>query len=163
MNSNESHEVLPSIYVFSYFRFGFEGRMWDLIVSVPDHCLSFYFLKQNVYLYIIMDYKNKVLQLRMVTVKMALFKASLTFQRETLFKTNSLVEFSVPRFLKALRWWGSKTIPGMYHFCIGQNWIFFWSFVLYTFFLIFLVILIKSLPNTACKNDSMKLTTCILK
>ena len=27
--------------------FGFEGRIWDLIVSVPDHCLSFYFL-QNV-------------------------------------------------------------------------------------------------------------------
>ena len=25
--------------------FGFEGRMWDLIVSVPDHCLSFYFSK----------------------------------------------------------------------------------------------------------------------
>ena len=23
--------------------FGFEGRIWDLIVSVPDHCLSFYF------------------------------------------------------------------------------------------------------------------------
>ena len=35
---------LPSIYVFSYFPFGFEGKMWDLIVSVPDHCLSFYFL-----------------------------------------------------------------------------------------------------------------------
>ena len=34
---------LPSVYVFSYFSFGFEGRMWDLIVSVPDHCLSFYF------------------------------------------------------------------------------------------------------------------------
>ena len=33
---------LPSIYVFSYFPFGFEGRMWDLLVSVPDHCLSFY-------------------------------------------------------------------------------------------------------------------------
>ena len=33
---------LPSIYVFSYFPFGFEGRIWDLIVSVPDHCLSFY-------------------------------------------------------------------------------------------------------------------------
>ena len=28
---------------FSYFPFGFEGRMWYLIVSVPDHCLSFYF------------------------------------------------------------------------------------------------------------------------
>ena len=27
---------------FMYFPFGFEGRMWDLIVSVPDHCLSFY-------------------------------------------------------------------------------------------------------------------------
>ena len=22
---------------------GFEGRIWDLILSVPDHCLSFYF------------------------------------------------------------------------------------------------------------------------
>ena len=26
--------------------FGFEGRMWDLIVSVPDHCLSFYFVPE---------------------------------------------------------------------------------------------------------------------
>ena len=34
---------LPSVYVLSYFLFGFEGRMWDLIVSVPVHCLSFYF------------------------------------------------------------------------------------------------------------------------
>ena len=32
-----------TVYVFSYFPFGFEGRIWDLIVSVPDHCLSFYF------------------------------------------------------------------------------------------------------------------------
>ena len=30
------------MYVFSYFPFGFEGRIWDMIVSVPDHCLSFY-------------------------------------------------------------------------------------------------------------------------
>ena len=35
---------LPSIYVFSYFPFGFEGRIRDLIVSVPDNCLSFYFV-----------------------------------------------------------------------------------------------------------------------
>ena len=35
---------LPSIYVFSKFPFGFEGRMWDLIESVPDHCLLFYFV-----------------------------------------------------------------------------------------------------------------------
>ena len=33
---------LLSIYVFSYFPFGFECRIWDLVVSVPDHCLSFY-------------------------------------------------------------------------------------------------------------------------
>ena len=38
---------LPSIYVFSYFPFGYKGRMWDLIVSVPDRCLSFYFTKFN--------------------------------------------------------------------------------------------------------------------
>ena len=34
---------LLSVYVFSYFPFGFGGRMWDLIVSVSDHCLSYYF------------------------------------------------------------------------------------------------------------------------
>ena len=38
---------MPSVYVFSYFPFGFEGRIWDLIVSVPDHCLSFYFEKNT--------------------------------------------------------------------------------------------------------------------
>ena len=37
-----------SVYVFSYFPFGFEGRIWDLIVSVPDHCLSFY-LKYKIF------------------------------------------------------------------------------------------------------------------
>ena len=41
---------LLSIYVFSYFPFGFEGRMWYPIVSVPDHCLSFYLLNiDNIY------------------------------------------------------------------------------------------------------------------
>ena len=34
---------LLSIYVFGYFPFGFEGGIWDLTISVPDHCLSFYF------------------------------------------------------------------------------------------------------------------------
>ena len=34
---------LLSCYVFSSFPFGFEGRIWDLIVSVPDRCLSCYF------------------------------------------------------------------------------------------------------------------------
>ena len=33
---------LLSVYVFSYFPSGSEGRIWDLIVSVPDHWLSFY-------------------------------------------------------------------------------------------------------------------------
>ena len=40
--SASAFRELPSIYVFSYFPFGFERRMWDLIVSVPGHCLSFY-------------------------------------------------------------------------------------------------------------------------
>ena len=35
---------LLSVYVFSYFPLGLECRIWDLIVSVPDHCLSFYFI-----------------------------------------------------------------------------------------------------------------------
>ena len=29
--------------MFLIFFLLFEGRIWDLIVSVPDHCLSFYF------------------------------------------------------------------------------------------------------------------------
>ena len=41
---------LLSIYVFSCFPLGFEGRMWDLIVSVPDHCLSFYFVNHHKHL-----------------------------------------------------------------------------------------------------------------
>ena len=27
------------------FPFRFEGGMWDLIVLIPDHCLSIYFAK----------------------------------------------------------------------------------------------------------------------
>ena len=45
---------LSSIYVFSYFPFGFEGRIWDLIVSVPDHCLSFYFAVADFCLYLLL-------------------------------------------------------------------------------------------------------------
>ena len=43
---------LLSIYVFCYFPFDFEGRIWDLIVSVPDHCLFFtiYILIHALYL-----------------------------------------------------------------------------------------------------------------
>ena len=37
------------MYEFSYFPFGFEDRIWDLIVSVPDDCLSFYFLSIRMY------------------------------------------------------------------------------------------------------------------
>ena len=40
---------LLSIYIFSYFPFGFEGRMWDLIVSVPHHCLSFHFAENGTF------------------------------------------------------------------------------------------------------------------
>ena len=33
--------------VFISFPFGFEGMIWDLIVVVPDHCLSFYFWNKH--------------------------------------------------------------------------------------------------------------------
>ena len=32
-----------SVCVCSSFLFGFKGRMWDLIVLIPDHFLSIYF------------------------------------------------------------------------------------------------------------------------
>ena len=51
---------LLSIYVFSCIPFGFEGRMWDLIVSVPDHCLSFY-LTENLFYYHIYIHTHKLL------------------------------------------------------------------------------------------------------
>ena len=41
LSASDFRELL-SVYVFIYFPFGFEGRIWDLIVSVPDHSLSFY-------------------------------------------------------------------------------------------------------------------------
>ena len=28
-------------YVYVAFPFGFEGRMWDFIVLISDHCLTF--------------------------------------------------------------------------------------------------------------------------
>ena len=53
---------LRSIYVFSYFPFGFEGRMWDLIVSVPDHCLSFYF--EYIHVYVHQAYRLRIGKIR---------------------------------------------------------------------------------------------------
>ena len=41
-----SFRRLPSVCVFGCFPFCFEDRMWDLIVSVPDHCLSSHSQKQ---------------------------------------------------------------------------------------------------------------------
>ena len=38
---------LLSIYVFSYLPFGFEGRIWDLIGSVPDHYLSLQYISRK--------------------------------------------------------------------------------------------------------------------
>ena len=36
---------IDSLKSHSFEIVGFEGRIWDLIVLVPDHCLSFYFEK----------------------------------------------------------------------------------------------------------------------
>ena len=42
--------------------FGFEGRMWDLIVSVPAHCLSFYFsLKGRINMTFVCSTKMKLI------------------------------------------------------------------------------------------------------
>ena len=35
--TSRAFRKLLSVYVFSSFPFGFEGRIWDLIVSGPDH------------------------------------------------------------------------------------------------------------------------------
>ena len=46
--------------VFSYFPFGFEGRMWDMIVSVPDHCLSFLlWTKRLRIVYLVIDWRSR--------------------------------------------------------------------------------------------------------
>ena len=34
--------VRACVCVCASFPFGFEGDMWDLIVLIPDHCLSIY-------------------------------------------------------------------------------------------------------------------------
>ena len=46
-DSLQAYSIYENDRVISHERglyFSFEGRIWDLIVSVPDHCLSFYFL-----------------------------------------------------------------------------------------------------------------------
>ena len=36
--------VYQLLCVCPSFPFGIEGGMWDLIVLIPDHCLSIYFI-----------------------------------------------------------------------------------------------------------------------
>ena len=44
VNFNKLNDHLFGKRLFSRFTASKdEGRMWDLIVSVPDHCLSFFF------------------------------------------------------------------------------------------------------------------------
>ena len=39
-----------SIFCVSSFSFGFEGGMWKLILLIPDHCLSIYFVSMSVFM-----------------------------------------------------------------------------------------------------------------
>ena len=39
--------ALVKFCVCPSFSFGIEGGMWDVIVLIPDHCLSIYFFKFN--------------------------------------------------------------------------------------------------------------------
>ena len=36
-----------SVCAFASFPYGFEGGIWDLIIFIPDHRLSFYFVSFN--------------------------------------------------------------------------------------------------------------------
>ena len=47
--------------------------MWDLIVSVPDHCLSFYFLPSSVFGCISVTYKCEGMFKDIVLVPMAFY------------------------------------------------------------------------------------------
>ena len=53
---------LLSIHVFSYFPFSFEGSIWDLIVSVPGHCLYFCFILSVPYHFLFIYFSTRVLR-----------------------------------------------------------------------------------------------------
>ena len=46
-----------SVCMCASFPFGFEDGMWDVIVFVADHCLSFYFVFNRDLNYLIMNFK----------------------------------------------------------------------------------------------------------
>ena len=76
--------------------FGFEGRMWDLIVSVPDHCLSFYLTKfPDVDLVKIRLYLEKELLTALPDV------LSLAFQSFSIILYESRIRFTV--FIQDMR------------------------------------------------------------
>ena len=63
---------LLSVYAFSYLPFGFEDRIWDLIVSVLDHCLFVCFvLSHNIIsvLYGVEQYTLKFMYMYVQQVK----------------------------------------------------------------------------------------------
>ena len=39
--------ALVKFSVYPFFPFGIEGLMWDVIVLIPDHCLSIYCLGKS--------------------------------------------------------------------------------------------------------------------
>ena len=36
--------MVPQCYILCLNVYGFEGVMWDLVVLIPAHCLSVYFM-----------------------------------------------------------------------------------------------------------------------
>ena len=44
----------------SFFPFGIEGRMWDVIVLITDHCLPIYFC--NIFTFVFEAVENKKLE-----------------------------------------------------------------------------------------------------
>ncbi|MBV2113371.1 MAG: hypothetical protein KUF82_20660 [Candidatus Thiodiazotropha sp. (ex Ctena orbiculata)] len=46
----EGEELFIRFTVCASFPFGFEGGMWDLVVFVPGHCLSFCFENLSIFI-----------------------------------------------------------------------------------------------------------------
>ena len=103
---------LLSMYVLSYFPFGSEGRMWNLIVSVPDHCLSFYFQKNWV--------RNSHIPFEYLASKGLLFKNlfNITLSRHNsvvciyyeIFANYQPVPVPYQHIMKHSSWWTSACI-----------------------------------------------------
>ena len=48
--------ICPRFCACASFPIGFEGDIWDLIVSIPDQCLSFYLKTASIFILKALDH-----------------------------------------------------------------------------------------------------------